>query len=469
MLLDKKSNFDYVTFILYTFLVLGGMLMLYVVERPPDGYTQDLAGMLDTFVGKQFVWLIISLGAWFVINTLVDRDVWIIGAYPVYGITVLLLILVLVLGKEINNARSWFSLFGFTFQPGELAKFGTCLAMAAFLSQWTEKMDRVRTIGYGVLIWAVPAVLIVLQPDPGTALVFTSFFLVMYREGLPGLLLLFGLFTAAMFLMGTVWGPGILTTGLLSLLLVVMSFYAPRRYRWWLVGSLIIAGAAFFLYREGYKWPVLGGLAGSYALAAGYHLLRRNGRMVLLTTTALVWGTLIVVLSDFTFNNVLRPHQQNRIKAWLDPGELSEQGALYNIVQSKMAIAGGGLSGKGRFGGTMTKYDYVPEQETDFIFSVVGEAEGFLGSFAVIIGFLALLWRITVIAERQPRTFTRAYAYGVAGIIFLHMLVNIGMTMGLMPVIGIPLPFISKGGSSLLSFTIMLAVLLKFDRHRKEV
>ncbi|MEL7161467.1 MAG: rod shape-determining protein RodA, partial [Bacteroidota bacterium] len=226
---------------------------------------------------------------------------------------------------------------------------------------------------------------------------------------------------------------------------------------------------AFFLYREGYGWPVLGGLTLGYLITAGYHLLRRNGRVVLITTIALVWGTLIALLSDFTFNNVLRPHQQNRIKAWLNPGELTEQGALYNIVQSKMAIAGGGVSGKGWLGGTMTKYDYVPEQESDFIFSVVGEAEGFMGSFAIILGFLALLWRISVIAERQSRTFARAYAYGVAGILFLHMLVNIGMTMGLMPVIGIPLPFISKGGSSLLSFTIMLAVLLKFDRHRKEV
>jgi len=451
------------------FLTCSGLVLLYVVARPPDGYTQDLAGMLGTLVGKQLVWFVISLAAWFIINMLIDRDTWIIGAYPVYAFTIVLLILVLVLGKEINNARSWFSLFGFTFQPGELAKFGTCLAMAAYLSQWTGKMDRLGTIGNGILIWLVPAGLIVLQPDPGTALVFASFFLVMYREGLPPLLLLFGIFTTTMFLLGILQAPEVLTGGLLGILLIIMSFFAPRHLRWWLAGSILLVAGGIWLYLEGIGWPVLVGLAVAYFSAAVYHLVRRNSRMVLITFVALVWGGLVALLANFTFNNVLLPHQQERINVWLRPDGLSEQGPLYNIVQSKLAIAAGGFSGKGLYDGTMTKYDYVPEQETDFIFSVVGEANGFLGTFAIILGFLALLWRISILAERQTRTFARAYAYGVAGIIFIHLLVNVGMTMGLMPVIGIPLPFMSKGGSSLLSFTLMIAVLLKLDRHRKTV
>lgn len=469
MLPSDKTKIDRVTFILYTFLVMGGLLMIYVVDRPPEGYTQDIAGMLSTLVGKQFVWLIISLVAWFAINMFIDRSFWVIGAYPIYAFTALLLILVLIFGKEINNARSWFSLLGYTFQPGELAKFGTALAMAAYLSQWTGKMDQPSTIGPGILIWTIPAALIVLQPDPGSALVFVSFFIVMYREGLPPLLLLFGIFTVAMFLLGILQSPAILSASLLSLLLIVMSFFVPRRFRWWVTGSILIAALAAYLFSQGVGWPVILGLALCYLSAAAYHLLRRNGRMVLISTVALVWGSMIALLANFTFHNILRPHHRDRIDAWLRPEGMNEQGALYNIIQSKLAISGGGFSGKGLYEGTMTKYNYVPEQETDFIFSAVGEAEGFMGSFAVILGFLALLWRISMLAERQTRTFARAYAYGVAGIILVHMLVNIGMTMGLMPVIGIPLPFMSKGGSSLLSFTLMIAVLLKLDRHRKEV
>ncbi|MEM9526615.1 MAG: rod shape-determining protein RodA, partial [Bacteroidota bacterium] len=256
---------------------------------------------------------------------------------------------------------------------------------------------------------------------------------------------------------------------LLGVLLIVMSFFVPRRFRWWVSGSVLVVALASYLFSQGVGWPILLGLGLCYLITAAYHLLRRNGRMVLISTAALVWGGLVTLLANFAFYNIFRPHQRDRIDAWLRPEGMSEQGALFNIIQSKLAIAGGGFSGKGLYEGTMTKYDYVPAQETDFIFSVVGEAEGFMGSFAVILGFLALLWRISVLAERQSRTFARAYAYGVAGIILIHMLVNIGMTMGLMPVIGIPLPFMSKGGSSLLSFTLMIAVLLKLDRHRKEV
>ncbi len=466
----NRSSIDWVTFILYAFLVMSGLMMLHAVDRPPDGYGQDLAAMLNTVVGQQAVWLLISMAAWFMINLLVDRSFWVLGAYPIYIFSVVLLVAVLLFGKEINNATSWFSLFGFTFQPGEFAKFGACLAMAAYLSQWTEKLNQPVHIFTGVMIWAIPAGLIILQPDPGTSLVFISFLLVMYREGLPGILLVFGGFTAAMFLLGITQSPTFLTICLLGLLMVLMSFSAPRRPAWWLIFSLSVTLLGILLYRQLENgWPVVVVMALSFTGVAGYHTLRKNFRLVVSALSALVWGVLIAFMANFTFNNFLLRHQKERIDAWLRPEGMNEQGALYNIVQSKLAISGGGLTGKGLYEGTMTKYDYVPAQETDFIFSVVGEGEGFLGVAAVILGFLALLWRISVLAERQNRTFARAYAYGVAGIIFLHMLVNIGMTMGLMPVIGIPLPFMSKGGSSLFAFTIMIAVLLKLDRHRNEV
>jgi len=465
----SRSKTDRFTIVLYFLLVIGGLLMIHAVERPPEGYELDYAGMLTTSFGKQLIWWLISIAAWFGINLLIDRSAWVIGAYPIYVGTVLLLVLVLLFGKEINNARSWFSLFGFTFQPGELAKFGTCLAMAAYLSQWSEKIDRPGSILNGVALWAVPTALIVLQPDPGSALVFSSFLLVMYREGLPRLLLIFGGFSALIFILGILQPPAILTSGLLMLLIVIMGFFVPRRQILWIGGAVVASAAAGFFYYQGFGWPVLLGLTLVFLASAAYHLLRKNGTVVAVASIGLIWGVLIASLANFTFNNVLMEHQQNRINAWLRPEGMDERGELYNVIQAKLAIAAGGLSGKGRYGGTMTRYDYVPEQETDFIFTAVGEAYGFMGSFVVIILFMLLLWRLSIIAERQKLTFARAYAYGVLGIILIHILVNIGMTMGLMPVIGIPLPFISKGGSSLLSFTIMIAVLLKLDRHREAV
>jgi len=465
----RKLKNDLPTVVLYIFLVVAGMLMLYSVDRPPEGYEGDLLAILASPMGKQFIWLLLSLATWFVIHHFMDRDLWVVGSYPIYGVTVLLLILVLVFGKEINNARSWFSLFGFTFQPSELAKFGTALAMAAFLSQWSEKLNNLGAIGSAFLIIGLPAFFIVLQPDPGSALVFASFILVMYREGLSPVIVTFGGLSAAMFLLGLLQPIPVLAGGLIGVLLIIMALKVPKGFRWWLGGTLAILSGAGYLFYLGTGWPVLAGLAALFVIGSVYHLIKRNGQLVLLSATALLWGVLIAFAANFTFNNVLRLHQKNRILAWLKPEGLSERGELYNITQSKLAIAAGGVSGKGLGHGTITKYDYVPEQETDFIFSAVGEAEGFMGSMAIILAFLALLWRISVIAERQKRTFVRAYAYGVAGIIFIHMLINIGMTMGVMPVIGIPLPFLSKGGSSLLSFTIMIAVLLKLDRHRVDV
>ena len=469
--IGNKSAADPITVVTYFFLVISGMIMLYAVARPPDGYASgDVAALLASPAGKQFVWLVISLGAWFIIDLFIDRQTWVVGAYPIYVGTVVLLVLVLLIGKEINNARSWFSLAGFTFQPSELAKFGSCLGVAAYLSQWSEKLDNWRKILTGAALWAVPAALIVLQPDPGSALVFAGFLLVMYREGLPGILLVFGFFTAAMFLLGIVTEPGFLTSGLLIFLMLIMAFLVPKRHWYHIAGALAAGGVAGWAYYGfGLGWPVLLGLSLCYIGLLGYLFLRQRIRIASVGIITLAWGIIIAVAANFFFNNVLLSHQQERINAWLRPEGMDERGALYNIIQSKLAIAGGGFSGRGMFEGVMTRYDYVPEQETDFIFSAIGEGQGFIGSTSIIIGFLILLWRLSVLAERQTRTFARAFTYGVAGIIAVHMLVNIGMTMGLMPVIGIPLPFISKGGSSLLSFTLMIAVALKFDRMRKVV
>jgi len=254
---------------------------LYAVGRPPEGYNWDVQEMMSSFVGKQFIWLLVSLAAWFVIHHFIDRNLWIKGSYPIYGATILLLLLVLLFGKEINNARSWFSLAGFTFQPSELAKFGAALAMAAFLSQWSEKLNNLGAIGSGLLIMVIPAGLIVLQPDPGSALVFGSFLLVMYREGLSPLILIFGIFTATMFLLGILQPTALLAAGLVGVLLVIMALSVPRRMRWWLAGTgLVLAGSAY-AYSQGVGWPVLLALFVAFAAAstlatAGGHERKRR-------------------------------------------------------------------------------------------------------------------------------------------------------------------------------------------------
>ncbi|MTB52672.1 rod shape-determining protein RodA [Lewinella sp. W8] len=466
----NKSSIDYPLVFGYAFLVVLGLMMIHSAGRPPEGYEEDLAEMLFTPVGKQFIWFIISMGAWFFINHFADRQLWIVGAYPIYAITLILLVLVALLGKEINGARSWFSLAGFTFQPSELAKFGTCLAMAAYLSQWGEKINKLSVMLGGVALWAVPSVLILGQPDLGSAVVFSSFLLVMYREGLSPLLLVFGFFTIGMFILGILQAPPILMVGLLCIALFVLGLLVPRRKRWWTLGAACFTAAAIVLYlMEIPVWGIILGLTLVFGVYAAYHTLRQNGRLAALVSGALIWGCLVGFAANFTFFNVLRPHQQDRFNAWLRPEGMDSQGALYNVLQSKLAIAAGGLKGKGLWGGTMTRFDYVPAQNTDFIFCTIAEEQGFLGSTVVILTFLFLMWRISQIAERQKRPFVRAYAYGILGILLIHVVVNIGMTMGVMPVIGIPLPFMSKGGSSLLCFTIMLAVLLKLDKHREAV
>ena len=466
----KRSRTDVATIILYLFLVFTGLLMINSVGSPPEGYSGGLASRLATPAGKQLFWLILSGVAWLAINYLVDRRIWVVGAYPMYAVTIVLLFLVLVAGKEINGARSWFSLAGLTFQPSELAKFGACLGMAAFMSQYSGKLDSLRTIAYACLIWLIPAVVILGQPDMGSTLVFSGFLLVMYREGLNPLIFILGGFTALMVVLGIMFSfQGLLIT-LVSLCLLLFAFSIPRRTLLWILGAVAAGAAAFYGVANGYVWPTLSLLVLALIGGVVYHLLQRNTRMVGISMAFMLWGLALTFTSNYIYTNkLLPPHQHERVVVWLHPEDADPRGSYYNLLQSKLAIAAGGVTGRGLMQGTMTKYDYVPEQTTDFIFSAVGEEQGFVGAGTLIVVFFLLLWRITVIAERQRRTFSRAYAYGVAGILLVHFLVNVGMTMGVVPVIGIPLPFISKGGSSLLSFTMMIAVMLKLDKHRGEV
>jgi rod shape determining protein RodA len=338
----------------------------------------------------------------------------------IYIVLLLVLILVLVIGKEVAGSRSWFEIGNFRLQPSEFAKFATALAMAKYMSALDLNINRLSTRLTAATIILLPASLIILQPDAGSAIVYSAFILVLFREGLSGNFLLFGVAIAILFVLALMIDKFVLIGCLAGIGLMAFLLYKNlRRQFFWIVAAFIVL--------------------------AGY-----------------------VYSIDYVVENILEPHQQKRINVLIGK-ETDIKGAGYNVHQSLIAIGSGGFLGKGFLQGTQTKYDFVPEQSTDFIFCTIGEEWGFTGSIIVIIIFVGLLWRIVILAERQRSKFSRIYGYGVAAILFFHFVVNIGMTIGLLPVIGIPLPFISYGGSSLWGFTVLLIVFVKLDSVRLQL
>lgn len=387
--------------------------------------------------GKQFIWM---LGAVVIasIILMLDGD-FIKRISPIfYGITCVLLVLVLIFGREINGAKAWFGFGSFGIQPSEFSKVGISLLLAHYLSSSEAQFSSMRSKLISAAIILFPAMLIMLQPDTGTVLVFAAFILVLYREGLSGNILLLGLLAAIL--------------SVLSLLLkstevgIPFSDYAvPGHYVLMFIIALITVVAFFAI--------------GKMVLP---RFRKRNYALLLATA---IGSLLFIATLDQLFENVLEPHQKIRINILLGLEE-DPLGAGYNVKQSQTAIGSGGFSGKGYLEGTLTKFKYVPMQSTDFIFCTIGEEWGFIGSASVILIFLVLMIRLVIIAERQRSKFTRIYGYAVACIFFMHLLINIGMAIGLAPVIGIPLPFFSYGGSSLWGFTMLLFILIKLDTER---
>jgi len=462
------GHIDLVAFCLFLALIIVGWLMIFSV-----GYEEfrnlGWGGFLSTSAGKQAIWIGISALA-FAFIMLFDWKFWQTFAYPVYAFSIILLVLVLFLGTNIKGATSWFSFGGFSFQPAEIAKFGTALALSGFLSSYSTDLKKPLSQLSALMIILGPILLILIQPDAGSALVFLSFLLVLYREGLNPVYYIIGGVMGALLILGLVVDPLTIALGLALLALLAMAInLKSKKKQYWVLGAIGVGGVAYYLARLEYAPQVLAGCTLAL-LVLGYILYQqRNGRLVAWLLFFLFAGSSVAYAANYGFNNILKPHQQDRINVWLQPSKCDERGSLYNLVQSKTAIGSGGLQGKGFLHGTMTKGNYVPEQSTDFIFCTIGEEQGFIGVFGIIVLFLLLFYRISMIAERQRSAFSRNYAYCIAGIIFIHFFINIGMTMGLMPIIGIPLPFISKGGSSLMGFTIMIAVMLKLDKHRFRV
>jgi len=407
------ENIDWALIALYLVFVLMGWINIYAAV-----YNEEHRNMFDLSqnYGRQMLWIGTSLLIGMAI-LVIDGKFYAAFSYPIYMLFMLSLLIVLVVARDVQGARSWIEIGSFKLQPSEFAKFATNMALAKYLSTLGIRMEDMKTkITAGIII-LFPMALVLLQNDTGSALVFISFIFVLYREGLSQNVLIFGFFTGILF---------------------VLSLMVPNTV---LLG--IIVGLSLITYL----------------------LMRKTKKNALAITAIAVVAASVVFSVDYAFNEILQPHQRERIEVLL--GKRSDpKGAGYNVNQSLIAIGSGGLAGKGFLQGTQTKYDFVPEQSTDFIFCTVGEEWGFIGSTVVMLLFLGLLYRIVFIAERQRSTYTRIYAYGVASILFFHLMINVGMTIGLAPVIGIPLPFFSYGGSSLWGFTVLLFVLIKLDSYR---
>jgi rod shape determining protein RodA len=461
------ANIDWFTILLYLVLVFLGWINIYA-----SVYDAEHHSILDVSqrYGKQLIWIGAALLLAFII-LLVEIDFYVFFSYFIYVGIILLLILVLLFGTEINGAKAWFTIGGFSIQPAEFGKFATALALAKYMSSFGFKLQRFKSLVIIAVIIFLPAVLILLQNDTGSALVYFAFVLVLYREGLSGVVLFFGVLVAVLFIISLVLPGVVLFSVLAGVALIVFFALNPSVKQFFAVAFILIAGfgvayAFNWLTKSGIPVDRLIALAsiGSGVIILLYSLTKKI-KYYALVVLIFVGAVLFSISVDYTFNNVLEPYQQSRINNLLGI-ESDPQGAGYNVNQSKIAIGSGGVWGKGFLNGTQTKFNFVPEQSTDFIFCTVGEEWGFAGTLLTVLLFMFLLIRLVMLAERQRSGFSRIYGYSVAAILFFHFMVNIGMTIGIMPVIGIPLPFFSYGGSSLWAFTILLFIFIRLDASR---
>ncbi|MDY6800462.1 MAG: rod shape-determining protein RodA [Bacteroidota bacterium] len=464
------SSIDWLTVALYLLLVFLGWINIYAAV-----YNEEHQSIFDFSMryGKQMIWICAAIVIAFLVF-IVDINFYSYFAYAIYGLMILLLILVLFFGVEVNAARSWFQLGSFRIQPSEFAKIATALAIARYLSAYNVQINTFKSYWRLAAFILIPALLTFIQNDTGSALVYFVFILVLFREGLSTEILLLGVFMVILFVLALILEK--LTIILLSigLLFVIFSFIHRNLKHtgaalFILILSVLITFGANYIFEIGLSYYYIIFIAlGFSSLVYIILALRYRINHVIILLIFLFGSILFTYSVDYVFDNFLEPHQQKRINVVLGL-ESDPFGVEYNVNQSKIAIGSGGFSGKGFLRGTQTKYDFVPEQSTDFIFCTIGEEWGFLGTFTIVTLFVILLLRLIYLAERQRSSFSRIYGYGVISILFFHIAVNIGMTIGLVPVIGIPLPFFSYGGSSLWAFTILLFIFLRFDASRLEM
>jgi rod shape determining protein RodA len=463
------ANIDWITVSIYLAMMFIGWINIYAAV-----YNEEHKSIFDFSqqYGKQLMWIGASIFiAVLMLNT--DSKFFVAFSFPIYVLLVLTLILVLAIGTEINGAKAWIQLGSVSLQPSEFMKMATSLAIARYISSYTFKMHSFKSLVTLSAIILLPVGLIFLQNDTGSALVFGVFLLVLYREGLNGIVLFFTFLIAIVFILTMVADPYITLW-----ILTVAAFVVYYQWRHKLKTTLIAAATFVSIYLicwlislifqadiDHVYFLLIAALLSAAFFAFYATMLRKTNLIILLAIYA--GSVLFSVSVNYVFENIMEPHQRDRINELL--GIKSDvHGAGYHVNQSKIAIGSGGFFGKGFLQGTQTKYDFVPEQSTDFIFCTVGEEWGFIGTTVVIGLFMGLLMRLIYLAERNRSRFSRVYGYCVATILFFHFAVNIGMTIGLAPVIGIPLPFFSYGGSSLWSFTLLLFVFVRLDASRFE-
>ncbi|MFB6320210.1 rod shape-determining protein RodA [Saccharicrinis sp. FJH54] len=471
--MDRRQSsirsLDWITILLFLFFIGFGWISIFASSL---GDEPSMSINLDTRAGKQLLWIGASVVLALVV-LLTDSKFFEAFAYPIYAAILLLLVAVLVVGVEVKGATSWIAIGSFRLQPAEFMKFATALALAKVLSRFNFSFNRIKDLALAFFITFFPSALILLQNDTGSALVYASLVLVMYRQGLSGIFLTAAILAVLYFIFSLIYSQSMVLVMILAL--AIIGILIQKKYRI-LLGIAIISATAtgillllnvFGIYKPDLKMV----LTVVIILSAAYLFFKAlvdKSRVLALAGLFLIISIGYTLSTNYVFEKVLEDHQRTRIEVLLgiksDPS-----GAGYNVKQSRIAIGSGGFTGKGFLNGTYTKFKYVPEQSTDFIFCTVGEEWGFLGTFTVIAMFSFFLIRLIYLAERQRSLFSKIYGYGVFSIFLFHFIINIGMTIGLAPVIGIPLPFFSYGGSSLWGFTILLFIFLKLDSNRMQI
>lgn len=468
--MEKSNNIlgrlDWATVMLWLVMMIMGWLNIYAAV-----YNEQHTSIFDITqrYGKQLMWIVAAL-VLAVLVMVTDNKLWFFFAWFIYGFFLFLLLMVLIAGKEINGARAWFEIGPFSLQPSEFGKFATALALASYLNS-QRQASGFRVMASATAIIMAPVLLIALQPDMGSVITYFAFFIVLYREGMSIYVFISAVLAVVLFLLTLMLGVVPVAAGLIILAILVLAFTSGSSLTFKAVGVMVVAGGMAFLMGHYLLDLDTAGIILATVVIAGiiylWFIYRLKLKMPAVIYAFLITGILYLFTVDYAFHDILKPHQQTRINIMLGM-EADPFGEGYNLNQSLISIGSGGFLGKGYLNGTQTKFKFVPEQSTDFIFCTVGEEWGFLGSVVVIGLFVWLLLRLLMLAERQRTTFIRAYGYGVFGLFFVHFFVNIGMTIGVMPVIGIPLPFFSYGGSSLWGFTLLLFVFLRLDAGRSE-
>ena len=471
-----KQSIDWKLVISYLLLILIGWVNIYA-----SIHSSEPSSIFDFNVrsGKQFVWILTALALALLILFAVNPRFWESSALPLYLFVLVLLVVVIFVSKDVKGSHSWFEFGPVKFQPAEISKITTSLLLATLMSQTNYRVTRFKDFMMTALIIGIPMLVILAESETGSALVYVGFLFVMYREGFSGWWIFSIIAAILLFILTLTASPYVSLLTLMGLVAIAGAIGSGQigPLFWINLGILVVMSLLPLIFGKVVNpESFLAGIKPMYILLGVFVVLivslfikgyRERKAHLSLSAIGLVAGIALIFSTDFIFNNILQDHQRKRIEVLLGMKE-DPSGVGYNVNQSMIAIGSGGFKGKGFLNGTQTTFGFVPEQSTDFIFCTVGEEWGFIGCLIVILLYVFMIWRIVVDAEKSREAFTRIYGYCVASCIFMHLFINIGMTIGLMPVIGIPLPLLSYGGSSLWAFTVLIFIFIALYRQEKK-